>query len=141
MSLWIPVGLFSAYSFDKSNYLGGFALFGVGLGISILWIYRIVEGIIVNKLPADPGPHLGSFKFVADANGITVEGINILTNVEWAGIDTIEQIGNYVIILIDNHVAFGVPKTAIGDEIEVKEFIDELISLKEQNIADSNKFC
>ena len=133
ISLWVLVGLFITYLFDKYNDFGNLTLIGIGIGITVLWAYRIVEGIIVNKLPADPGPHLGSFQFVADANGITIEGTNILTNIKWTGIDSIEQIGNYVLILVGNHLAFSVPKAAIGDGAEIQEFVEELISLKEQN--------
>lgn len=130
--LWVPVGFFIAYSFGRSEDLGQWALYGVGLGASVVWIYRLVVRKVINQLPSDPGPSLGPLKLIADESGLTVAGTGSKSTTEWSGIRTIEDVGDYVFIFIDNNVAHYVPKKAIGDEAAVKAFIGKIVSLKEQ---------
>ena len=131
--LWVPIGVFIAYSFDRSEQLGRWALYGVGLGAAVIWIYRLIERKIMNQLPSDPGPSLGPLKLTADETGITVKGTGSKSATEWSGVRNIEDVGDYVLIFTDNHVAHYVPKKAIGDEADVKSFVENITSLKAQN--------
>lgn len=130
--LWIPIGYFVAYSFSKSEYLGRWALYGVGLGAGIVWIYRLIERKALNQLPSEPGPSLGPLTLIANEEGVTVKGTGSKSVTEWAGVRKVEDVENYVLIFIDNHVAHYVPKTAIGGDTEVKVFIEEIGSLRER---------
>ena len=130
--LWVPVGFFIAYSFSKSESLGRWALYGIGLGAGVVWIYRLIERRALNQLPNEPGPSLGPLKLVADENGVTVEGTDSKSVTQWAGVKNIEEVGGYVLVFIDNHVAHYIPKAAIGGEADVEKFIDEIASLRER---------
>ncbi|WP_126453188.1 YcxB family protein [Sulfuriflexus mobilis] len=136
--LWIPVGIFIAYSFRaKGDEFASWAIYAVAMTVAVVWGYRLLERYILNTLPAEPGSSLGPMNLKADASGVTVETSNTASFTKWSGIKAIEASGEYVLLFIDNHAAHYLPQRAIGSETEVSSFITALQSLKNDYATNS----
>lgn len=132
VALWVPVGIFIGYSFNKSDDLGRWAIYSILIVIAIKWIYRLIEHNAAFKLPNNTGPILGPMKLSLDESGVTVKSTYDQTKTSWNGIQNIENTGKYIFIFVDNHIAHFIPADAIGNNEAIENFITQANSMREK---------
>lgn len=135
LALWIPIGIFAAWSFSESEEFGRFVLYGMALVIGVMYLYRFVEKKLINLMPNEPGPSLGPLKLTVNEQGIAVAGTGSKTITEWSGVKQIARINDYIFIFIDRQMAHYVPVSAFETEKKVTEFLNELESLRRNHVT------
>lgn len=134
-ALWIPVGVFVAYSLHNLGPFGRWSIFGMVLGMVVSWFYWRLVIYVEHRLPAEPGPVLGSTKMQASEKGVSFTCGAYTSFVAWEGVRHMVASGDFFLLFVDNHLAHFIPLSAIGDGEAVEKFNAQLSELKQSAAA------